>query len=193
MRRAAGIATAALLSACVVHEPAPAVPQQIVPRPNVVLGEAAPGDGDVLIDTVGGAADVYDETKAICTTPCEVHLSQGLHDLRFVDPVSHDARGDGRITVGKYPSAYRYALGRQDFPVAELSIAYLLAITGGSVGFAGLVAGSSGLDIAGGALLLLGIVGGYVFRPHLRDGTGVQWTPRPGLPSDAGAPGADLR
>ncbi len=190
MRLSAAVAAAALLSACVVHEPPPAVPEEIVPRPNVVLGEPAAGDGTVLIDTVGAAADVYDETKTICTTPCEVHLPQGLHDLRFVDPVSHEPRGDGRITVGKYPTAYRYAMGRQDIPIAELSVAYLLAITGGSFAFTGAVADSSGFAIAGAAMLVLGVVGGYVFRPHTRAGTGVQWTPPP---SQLGAPGADLR
>jgi hypothetical protein len=196
-----GAAVVALLAGCTIQVPPPQVPEPIVPRPNVVLGPPAPGEGDVLIDTVGGAADVRDiggigsgaVTRTVCTTPCEVHLSQGLHDLEFIDQVSGDWRGTGRITVGASPSAYRYALGHTDVPVGALSGAALLVVTGLSLILPAALDSSGTLTGIAIGTTALGALGLYLFRPKVQHGTGVQWTPQPGAPPASRAPGADLR
>lgn len=182
MRLAAAVS---LLAACTIELPPPQVPEQIVPRPDVVLGPPAPGEGDVVIDTVGGAADVVDVagfgsseiSRTVCSTPCEVHLSQGLHDLHFVDQVTHEWRGDGRITVGAVPSAYRYALGHEDYSGPGLAIGAIVFVTAASGAITGALVGSPEILGVSAALAVLSGLGLYLLRPQIQRGVGVQWTP----------------
>ena len=171
------------LAACIEQVPPPARPELVVPHPAVALGPPAAGEGVVLIDTVGGQADVHDEGgRVICATPCEVHLPQGFHSLSFTDPGTFDQRGDGRITVGAVPTAYRYALGHKPQFTGAHILATILSLSGGSVLLTGALVESAPIIGIGTGLLALGIAGFYLLRPTNQPGVGVQWTPQRDAP-----------
>jgi hypothetical protein len=179
------------LAACARELPPPARPTtDAVPHPAVALGPPAEGDGSVLIDTVGGQADVYDITdlpgKIVCTTPCDVHLHQGLHSLQFTSvQAPNDWRGEGRITVGAVQTAYRYALGARHASLGALAAGVTAATFGVIFLPIGLADGSSTETGVGVGLTVLGAVILYLARPDEQVGAGVQWTPNRVEPANA--------
>ncbi|HEX4492144.1 MAG TPA: hypothetical protein VH914_13130 [Acidimicrobiia bacterium] len=179
---------ALVLVACTHQLPPPEVPTLVTPKPLVALGPPGPGEGDLLIDTVGEPADVVEivgqgsarQTRPVCTTPCEAHVALGFHELEFHSYQSAIWRGDGRVTVGQRPSAYRYALGHTSLTPTTGSlwlVAGILAITGASLAIGSLAGGSVPLLAVSIGITGVGVGGLYAYRPDVQQGAGIQWSP----------------
>jgi hypothetical protein len=158
-RAVAGVVCA--LFGCVHVLPAPPVPERVMP--DVSAAPIAPGNGQVLLDTVNDPARVeeaagrVEETDArgrpisgelyrpVCpSTPCAANLPFGSHELRFSSLTDSAAGGIANITSGANPTAYRYAMGRYD---SRGMVGGLVTL---GLGVAAAIAGI-GLEFTGGA------------------------------------------
>jgi hypothetical protein len=199
----------------------PAAPERVVPT-NFISIPPEPGLGHVLLDTPDGPATVVEvtsrssasasgaygvwadasgeTTRAVCTTPCEVNLPYGTHELRFtlVDDGSRESTAN--IVAGEHPSVARHAVGRREVG----SLPYIFA--GLTTVFAGVAAGTGALFytvpplyptdgngnptsspsgaalptlIGGGALVVVSIALMLILQPVNQDGSTSQWVLSP--------------
>jgi hypothetical protein len=173
-----------------MQTPPPRAPPRLVPAPTQALGDPPPGSSRVVIDS-DGPASVEDvtthvetrhgdaaEVRLVCAAmPCDAHLTQGPHVLRFVHSDGSWA-GTASLSVGPAPSALRYALGHRTseagrnagivismlgFGTSIAELAHPHADADHSIAIGGLVAG------------LLGIVIAAASTPEEQNGAATYW------------------
>jgi hypothetical protein len=209
----AAVPALVLAAGCVHVLPPPSVPDRVLP-PSYAPAPAPPqGTSQIILDTPGQAATVEEITgryegsdsrghsvegatyRTVCaSTPCAANLELGQHALRFTSLVDPLNGGTGVVLAGSQPSAYRYAMGRNEPGNALMGL--LIASLGGAACSGGITlyfAGSStnlitrqqsspseatagiGLIVGGGVVAVAGAVMAFLWGPRLQNGAGVQW------------------
>jgi len=212
-----------LTASCGRTLPPPAAPEHVAPT-NFISVPPLSGMGQVVLDSPDGPANVVEvlsrstasayapngatafasaeTTRAVCTTPCEVNLPYGSHELRFTLLTDVFRESTANIVAGERPTVARHAVGRRE----ETSTAYFFAMTGLGVGGLAVLYGApfslvpslyptdgngnptsspSSLALAGliggAALAVVSIVVMLISQPESQNGSTSQWVLSPSL------------
>jgi hypothetical protein len=192
------------VNGCAVHLPPPQVPDKTVPQLANPADPPSQGEGQIVIDTTNGPANVQVSlltvgsttfTHPLCaTTPCAANLPYGTYNLVFQGRNDPDLQSGDTVQIGHSGTVFRHTMGKTRMSYG-LYFGGILAVVVGVViaGTAALSLGDSytsksttytelavGAALTGGGAIMM-----YAGRPEITPSSSVQWAPDGPLPTSA--------
>jgi hypothetical protein len=187
------------VNGCIVHLPPPQVPEKTVPQVANPAESPSQGEGQIVIDTTNGPANVQVSllqvgnatfTHPLCaTTPCAANLPYGTYNLIFQGKNDDGLGSQDTIQIGRNPSVFRHTMGSTRMSYGLYfggMLAVVLGVVWASVALVQLGDSYSDKNATyrdlgiGGALTVGGAVMMYVGRPQITPSSSVQWAPEGG-------------